>query len=332
MKINKYKDSVSPANSYLKKEEKYEKVKRGLQSSVFSKAHTLRRNFSIIAIIAILGLVLSACRSPAGPDTNDYDNGIVNGGDNGTGVAPVCTHDWSDWERVGIHPSLVTVRTCIVDGCDVTQTFTPGSGHVLPSLIVPGTHFNKEMVRIPAGSIMGGQHGTTHIIHANDFWMSRHQITRAQWYKVMETSPWGEAAADNRAVTHVRWFEALMFANELSLARGLTPVYEIPAAVGEEFTIYPDLWGPVPTTSTGAILTRWNRVRINEAADGYRLPSFYEWEYAARAGTTTAFNDGVTYGWEREDHLLAIDDLAWTNRNAEGAVHEVGQLRPKNRN
>ena len=287
--------------------------------------------FGIIAFAAVIAL-LAAC------DTGGS-------GTPGNGTQP-CTgiHVWGDWARVspGDHSIQQTRRTCMLGGCNEQQIFTPGSGHVQASLTVPGVYRNKYMVRIPAGSIMGGIFGTTHITQSHDFWMSRHQVTRAQWHYVMGTLPWGGAAsdADNRAATQIGWFDAIEFANRLSHERGLTPVYSIAAAtagpgfggvghveIGQQ-TTYPGRWGTSP--ASGGDLNRWNAVEQNLTANGYRLPTSAQWEYAARAGTTTDFNDGVTNDWQ--NNTAAIRELAWFSLlgagDNPGGVQPVGLLRP----
>ena len=268
------------------------------------------------AISAAVMLVVLACNNPAGGDTTT--------GNNNNNQTQQCTgnHVWGDWERVrpGDHDIQQTRRTCTFDGCNAYETFT-GGAFTQHSLIVSGDYFDKEMVRIPAGSIMGNTQSM--------FYMSRHQVTRAQWRTVpgmAEPSQWGPGNG-NLPATHVNWFDAIEFANRLSIARQLTPVYSIPDADTGEFTPYPHLWGDKPTTDSGEDWDRWLQVRASDTANGYRLPTSSQWEYAARAGTTTLFNDGVTNGVTPDD-LLVIYYLAWTSENSNAQIRAVGGRHP----
>ena len=173
----------------------------------------------VLAAAAAVIAIMASCNNSASPD-----NGV-----------PCTQHVWGDWERVGEWPVLQTSRICTVYGCNEQQFFNGGAqrqASPIPGL--PVGMLAKEMVRIPAGSIMG-------ITQNQDFWMSRHQVTRAQWEAVMGTTPWGGTPADNRAVTHVSWLDAMEFANRLSRDRGLTLVYSIPAEIGGAMTTDPDL-------------------------------------------------------------------------------------------
>jgi formylglycine-generating enzyme required for sulfatase activity len=123
------------------------------------------------------------------------------------------------------------------------------------------------------------------------FYMSQYEVTQKQWREVMGTSP-SYFTGDDLPVEQVSWYEAVEYCNRLSLKEGLTPCY----------------------SGSG------DRIRCDFSANGYRLPTEAEWEYAARGGNRS---QGYAYSGSNE-----AGGVGWYYENSGNRTHPVGRARP----
>jgi formylglycine-generating enzyme required for sulfatase activity len=171
---------------------------------------------------------------------------------------------------------------------------------------------------------------TQHQVTLTGFYMGKYPVTQAQYEAVMGNNPSyfttavsPETSTANRPVEQVSWYDAIVFCNKLSMKEGLSPAYRINESTN------PDNWGTVPTSYSAG----WNAVEIVAGSKGYRLPTEAQWEYACRAGTTTACNTGdnittnqANYSgnikWERTTEVGKYAPNAWGLYDMHGNVWE----------
>ncbi|MBQ7221070.1 MAG: SUMF1/EgtB/PvdO family nonheme iron enzyme [Synergistaceae bacterium] len=168
----------------------------------------------------------------------------------------------------------------------------------------------KFMMGSPESENWRSSDETQHEATVGDFWIARYEVTQSEYSELMHDNP-STFRGDRLPVENVTWLEAVRFCNAKSEAEGLTPVYRIEGA----------------------------KVTWDMSADGYRLPTEAEWEYACRAGTTTPFNlehsigadEANFYGhypYEIEENYFSQQKLSTKPGIYRGETVEVGSFTP----
>ncbi|MBM74154.1 MAG: hypothetical protein CMK59_02030 [Proteobacteria bacterium] len=144
---------------------------------------------------------------------------------------------------------------------------------------------------IAAGSFVMGENDASHEVDlTHDFFMMKTCVTQKLYKEITGQNP-SYFTGEECPVEQVNWHEALLFCNALSQKEGLKPCY---------------------TISNEQVFLDWE-------ANGWRLPTEAEWEYAARAGANSIYAGADN-----------VEDVSWFNGNSEGRTHPVGRKKPNN--
>ena len=200
--------------------------------------------------------------------------------------------------------SLLLSLSLIFSLAACSQTENPDTNPVQPSesssLEAADMQVPENFVLIKGGSFQMGSpeseswrsaDETQHSVTIGDFYMSRYELTQKEYEEITGNNP-SNFSGENLPVENISWLDAVAYCNARSEKDGLTPVYTID---GQNIS--------------------WDR-----SANGYRLPTEAEWEYACHAGTTTPFymanspsaEDANYYGhypYEIEDNYFSQGNL-----------------------
>ena len=165
----------------------------------------------------------------------------------------------------------------------------------------------RNMVSVPGGFISGtnplaagetysDDYPETYSLSVDTFYMDATEVTKAQWdvvYNWAVTNGYsftyaGSGKAFNHPVHSVNWYDCVKWCNARSEKEGRTPCYKYKGMVYKASQLTPD---------------------CNYSANGYRLPSNVEWEYAARGGLSgKRFPWGDTITHSHANYYSSISD------------------------
>jgi hypothetical protein len=184
----------------------------------------------------------------------------------------------------------------------------------------------RDMVAITGGTYTqtDGTNSFSHTI--SNFSLGKYEVTYELWYKVYQwaithgytfanagseghdgMSGAAPTAAKYEPVTYINWCDAIVWCNAYSEMSRLTPAYSYLSATIKNST---------DTTACDNAVCNWS-------ANGYRLPSEGEWQYAASNKGATPWNyaSGATADY---NNATETQKVAWYNENSSSSTKPVG--------
>ncbi len=146
-----------------------------------------------------------------------------------------------------------------------------------------------EMVSLPGGEFTMGEGSDAHKVKLSPFYIDKYEVTQEMFKKIELPNP-SHFKGDKNPAEMVAWVNAAVYCNERSLEEGLTPCYN------------EDTW------------------ECDYNANGYRLPTEAEWEYAARAGSKEKY----FFGNEQKN----MKNYVIYNKNSSGKTASAGSRKP----
>jgi formylglycine-generating enzyme required for sulfatase activity len=211
-----------------------------------------------------------------------------------------------------LFPQLKVLELKPVTEVGVTEQATPPDAVIkIDGSVIPNDKFtpvvvnsdtarsdsSDGMVWVEGGTFtMGSNDGQrdekpTHQVTLNGFFIGKTEVTQELWERVMGSNP-AYFKGSRKPMEQVSWYDAVEFCNKLSEKEGLQKAYR----------------------GSGS------SIKCDFNANGYRLPTEAEWEYAARGG-----NKSKGYKFSGSN---TIGNVAWYTVNSGDSTHEAGTKSP----